>query len=78
MFKRIPEYRIRWGLVHGSWIGRRRMCLAEKRVRFLWLIPMWWPLEHADWRFDEKTACADISADIEFCMPLPASQEIRP
>jgi hypothetical protein len=50
------------------------MCIAEKRVRFLWLIPMWWPLNN--WRSDEETARIDIAYDIELCHPLPPTIRI--
>lgn len=71
----MTEYRIRWAKVTGPWkSGRRRMCIAEKRVNFLWLFPIWCPLEHGEWRHSEFECQRDIKYDIEFsrALPLPA------
>ncbi len=75
--KRVAKYRIRWAKVIGPWRGRRRMCIAEKRVRFFWLFPIWWPVEHAEWRLDENACQADINFDIKFSLPMPAPKVMR-
>jgi len=78
MADKVGEYRIRWARVTscvGTWHARQRMCIAEKRILFLWFIPMWMPLEHGNWRDDEDQARCDIAADIEFCMPLPPTKK---
>jgi hypothetical protein len=68
----MSEYRVRWANVTGPWKGGRcRMCLAEKRVNFLWLFSMWWPLEHGEWRHSEVECQRDIDHDIKFARPLP-------
>lgn len=71
----MSEYRIRWAKVTGPWKGgRRRMCAAEKRVRFLWLFPIWCPLEHGEWRYSEAECQRDIDYDIQFNRPLSSPQ----
>lgn len=61
------EYRIRWAIVT---IGRTkaRMCIAERRVRFLIFIS-WWPI--GDWRYSEAEARRDAEYDIALRKPLP-------
>lgn len=66
------RYRIKWAVVqrcNGYRCWPERMCIAQRRVRFLWLIPMWWPVN--DWRMTEGEAEADIHHDINLRSPLP-------
>lgn len=70
----MAEYRIRWAKVTGPWKdGRRRMCIAERKVRLFYLLPVWWPVEHGNWRSSEADCQKDIDFDGKFRRPLPAT-----
>jgi hypothetical protein len=56
------DYRIRWANVsygHGRRFSTERMCIAERKTRWLG----WWPVIDGDWRFDPERAQADIRHD---------------
>lgn len=75
--KRLDEYRIRWAKVFwNTSTGRLRMCIAERRTRLFWIIPIWLPVEHGNWRHTWEQANRDVAADIEFRHPLPPTTEI--
>lgn len=76
----MDEYRIRWAVVevcNGYTCWKERRCLAQKIVKFLWLFPMWWPVDGADWRRSEAEAERDIARDVNLLRPLPPSKHFR-
>lgn len=73
------EYRIRWAVVercNGYRCWPERMCIAERRIRFLWLIPIWWPTDVSAWRLTEEKAARDIERDRALCAPLPPPRPV--
>jgi hypothetical protein len=66
-------YRIRWAYVSGPWQGTRRMCMAERRVRLLGIVPVWWPVD-GEWRWTEADAENDIDDDLRHRQPLPPAR----
>lgn len=71
----MTQYRIRWARVFvPSARSKQRMCIAESRILFLWLIPMWWPLDGCNWRSDEGRCENDIANDVRINEPLPKSR----
>lgn len=74
------EYRIRWARIqrcNGRTCWPARMCIAERRVRFLWLFPLWWPAELSKWRDTEAEAERDIQADKYHQSMLPKPRLIN-
>lgn len=54
-------FRIRWRNIQvGTYCRTVQRCIAERRILFLGLIPMWWPVENAKWRDTECDALSDI------------------
>lgn len=69
------QYRIRWAVVqrcNGYSCWPERMCIAERRISLLWILPMWWPMDSSRWRITEVEAERDIEACISLRQPLPA------
>jgi hypothetical protein len=69
------EYRVRWARI--TVCGRfdthvERMCIAERRTRLFWLLPIWLPTTNADWRNSENQALLDIEEDRALHQPIPA------
>lgn len=75
----MSQYRTRWALVLVAGITvmqdrLERMCIAEKRTRFLWF-RFWWPC--GVWRDTEAQAQQDILEDQRLHAPLPDTKEIK-
>ncbi|MBY6120234.1 hypothetical protein KUV64_13940 [Mameliella alba] len=68
-------YRIREARVshaNGNTIETRRMFIAERRVRVLRLLDLWWPVTNGRWRHDSAGARWDAERDAELRSPLTA------
>ncbi len=70
-------YRIRWERVqvyaHGKDVGMARMCIAERRKRFLWW-HIWWPI--GDWHHNIEQAEQDVAHHKYLLTPLPKTRTI--
>lgn len=72
----VGSYRIRWSVIsygNGHRITRERMCIAERRYRFIG----WWPTQGSEWRFDEDQAMRDIERDKALREPLPETITVK-
>jgi len=73
----MPEYRIREGVVevcNGDTSQKQRRFLAERRVKFLGVIPIWWPVTDDKWRASRETAMLDAEHDAYLQLPLSEPQ----
>jgi hypothetical protein len=73
----MTSYRIRWANVShccGRAASKVRMCIAERRTRFL-RFTFWWPV--GDWKWVEQAAQRDIERDMALRLPLPAPKEFQ-
>lgn len=68
-------YRVREAVVEvciGSRCWRARRFIAERRVRLLGVLPVWWPVANGEWRRDSDLARADAEGGARLRKPLSA------
>jgi hypothetical protein len=69
----MSDYRIRQAVVevcNGWQCWRDKRFIAERRIRFLGLIDIWWPVADGAWRESAKAAKRDLEHDNWLRSPL--------
>ena len=67
------EYRVREGLIevcNGFDCWKARAFLAERKVTIFWLFSIWWPVTNGKWRYTQREAALDATADAKLREPL--------